>query len=279
MLSKTRRPCETDSLLGGSPSYRTRTSYLQTLAVHFKSDINLNHTELILLFCYVITGLLDSSAVFIWGSFASMQTGNTVYLGLGAIGADRNPSMRWKTAGISIASFCVGSLCFSLFHQWASPRRRWVLCCSFAVQLLCVVGAAVMVTVYRSEAYSASSQLRWQAMWPLALVAFQSSGQAVCSRVLNRNSMISVVLTSAYCDLFSVAEFPNPLGGKLGAEDFRRLGSIVCLVVGVLIGGMCAKTSLGLVGALWLVVFGKGLIVLAWLFWKGEDEIDMIDSE
>jgi hypothetical protein len=27
------------------------------------------------LFGYIITGLLDSSAVFIWGSFVSMQTG------------------------------------------------------------------------------------------------------------------------------------------------------------------------------------------------------------
>jgi hypothetical protein len=31
----------------------------------------------VLLFCYIITGLLDSSAVFIWGSFVSMQTGES----------------------------------------------------------------------------------------------------------------------------------------------------------------------------------------------------------
>jgi hypothetical protein len=31
----------------------------------------------VLLFGYIITGLLDSSAVFIWGSFVSMQTGQS----------------------------------------------------------------------------------------------------------------------------------------------------------------------------------------------------------
>lgn len=31
--------------------------------------------DLALLFCYIITGLLDSCSVFIWGSFLSMQTG------------------------------------------------------------------------------------------------------------------------------------------------------------------------------------------------------------
>ena len=42
---------------------------------HMTQNINRNWGDIVLLGCYVITGLLDSSAVFIWGAFVSMQTG------------------------------------------------------------------------------------------------------------------------------------------------------------------------------------------------------------
>jgi hypothetical protein len=42
---------------------------------HFTCDVSKSWADAVLLFCYIITGLLDSSAVFIWGSFVSMQTG------------------------------------------------------------------------------------------------------------------------------------------------------------------------------------------------------------
>ena len=46
-----------------------------TLSRHLKQDVSRNWADAVLLFGYIITGLLDSSAVFIWGSFVSMQTG------------------------------------------------------------------------------------------------------------------------------------------------------------------------------------------------------------
>lgn len=45
------------------------------LKKHFVADVTKNWADLVLLYCYIIVGLLDSSAVFIWGSFVSMQTG------------------------------------------------------------------------------------------------------------------------------------------------------------------------------------------------------------
>jgi hypothetical protein len=47
------------------------------LRKHMAADVSKNWADLVLLFCYIITGLLDSSAVFIWGSFVSMQTGES----------------------------------------------------------------------------------------------------------------------------------------------------------------------------------------------------------
>ncbi|KAL4880722.1 hypothetical protein BJY04DRAFT_218879 [Aspergillus karnatakaensis] len=266
------RPRETDGLLGNTrtPNQASSSNPQRCkLASHFAADINPERTELILLFCYILTGILDSSAVLIWGSFVSMQTGNTVYLGLGAIGAD--PSTRWYRAATSIASFCAGSWCFSSFYRWGgkgSPRRRWLLCAVFLIQLLCVAVAATIATVQRLDERSSSTKagLDWQVLLSLALVAFQSSGQAVSSRVLDRKSLTSVVLTSVYCDLFSVS--PVPVHGQSFTEDLKRLGAIVCLILGVFIGGLWAKSSIGIIGALWTVVVGKALIVFAWAFWK-----------
>ncbi|KAF7617414.1 hypothetical protein AFLA_000030, partial [Aspergillus flavus NRRL3357] len=70
-------PRETDRLLGNDDDSSTPLQKYcrHRLISHLTSDINPNHGDLILLFCYVITGLLDSSAVFVWGSFVSMQTG------------------------------------------------------------------------------------------------------------------------------------------------------------------------------------------------------------
>ncbi|OJJ05575.1 hypothetical protein ASPVEDRAFT_45082 [Aspergillus versicolor CBS 583.65] len=281
MRSPMQDPDETSSLLGHA-SHPTPRSHLHRLKSHLTTPINPQHTELILLFCYTVTGLLDSAAVFIWGSFASMQTGNTVYLGLGAMGADPSNASRWYKAATSIGSFCVGSACFSAAHRWASsgaagglPRQRWALCASFAVQMACVAAAAVLVTLNGSVGRAASGdELGWQVFVPLALVAFQSSGQAVSSRVLNRNALTSVVLTSVYCDLFSV---PVVVGtGKRRADEGRRAGAILCLMLGVSMGAMWAKSSAGVMGALWMVVAGKGMIVLAWLVWKGDVHVDSV---
>jgi len=45
------------------------------LKKHMNDDVSKNWADLVLLWCYIITGLLDSSATVIWGSFVSMQTG------------------------------------------------------------------------------------------------------------------------------------------------------------------------------------------------------------
>ncbi|KAL4790458.1 hypothetical protein BDV19DRAFT_372233 [Aspergillus venezuelensis] len=263
-------PNESTTLLGSHPKTPKPDIYTHTL-YHLSTPINPSHTSLLLLLSYTLTGLLDSAAISLWGSFASMQTGNTVYLGLGSIGADPSSETRWVKAATSIGSFCLGCLFFSAFYRLAGhSRRRWVLALAFAVQGGFVALAAGVVMGY-SRSTSSKDEIAWSTLLPLSLVAFQSSGQAVSSRVLERKSLTSVVLTSVYCDLFSL---PISAGGsgKGGKEDLKRFGAIVCLLLGVVLGGLWAKSEIGPVGALWTVVAGKGAIVLAWLLWRGKGE-------
>ncbi|KAJ5729711.1 uncharacterized protein N7483_004219 [Penicillium malachiteum] len=251
---------ESDPLLGDVPPLRRR-----GLGEYLREEIDTYRGDFLLLTCYIITGLLDSSAVFIWGSFVSMQTGNTVYFGLGLVGTDDD---RWIKSGVSICGFCLGSLCFAAFHRIFSPRHRWVLTVSFLIQLLCITAAATIVTIYRP---GRNAPLSWQVLVPLGLVAFQSSGQAVASRVLKYNGLTSVVLTSIYCDLFSHEDF---LSMKVfqNTEEMRRLGAVICLLLGVIFGGLWAHSSVGMMGALWTAASLKGFMVLAWLGWKKKQE-------
>lgn len=251
---------ETDSLLGNTNQPR-RTS--GNLTKYLRTEVDRSRGDIVLLLCYVITGILDSAAVFIWGSFVSMQTGNTVYLGLGISGLDE--SNRWIKSLISISGFCIGSFCFAAFHRafQPPPRQRWMLSLSFAVQTVCLAIAATIVTIHNQPGNQTTKDagISWKVALPMALVAFQSSGQAVTSRVLQYRSLTSVVLTSIYCDLFSYPGLSDP-------DEWRRLGAVVGFLLGTCLGGLWAKSEVGLSGALWTAVGGKGMMSVAWLWWK-----------
>jgi uncharacterized membrane protein YoaK (UPF0700 family) len=233
------------------------------------SDIKRDWADVVLLLCYVVTGLLDSSSTKVWGAFVSMQTGNTVYVGLGLASLASPPvSTRLWKSGTSLLSFCIGSFFFARFHRFFSPKRRWVLCASFAAQFLLTIAAACIVTFFPpTEDLNATG---WNTIIPLALIAFQSCGQAVASRALKYNALISVVLTSIYCDLFS----DQDLFAADNVERNRRAAAPILLLIGAVIGGLLSYSSVGIMGALWLAAFLKFLMVVSWFFWPAEPEAD-----
>ncbi|RMY90870.1 hypothetical protein D0861_03402 [Hortaea werneckii] len=242
---------------------------------HFDVNLNKKWGDLALLLCYIITGLLDSSSVQVWGSFVSMQyvsdpilqgKRNTVYLGLGIIAPTE--STRWIRSGISIGCFCLGSMMFGHFHRYFGGRKRWVMVTSYGFQVLCMVGAALMVSL-GPQTGSGGAVSVWIGL-PLALIAFQSGGQAYTSRVLQYGGLTSVVLTSIYCDLFSDAKLFAGLAENV--ERNRRTAAPILLLIGAMIGGVWAHSSVGLAGSLWSAVGLKFLITLGWAFWPAEKE-------
>jgi hypothetical protein len=139
-----------------------------------------------------------------------------------------------------------------------------VLASSHLIQTLLTVVAAIIVMRDMSE--PSGKELRWQVLVPIALVAFQAAGQAVTSRALKFNALTSVVLTSIYCDLFSDS---NLFAGFMqNIERNQRAAAPIALLIGVVGGGLWAKSAYGMTGALWSAAGLKTLIILAWLFWK-----------
>lgn len=262
---------ERNALLSNKPRHHGTSSWTKYLC----ADLSRKNADLILLFTYITTGLLDSTATAVWGSFVSMQTGNTIYLGLGL--SNPSGSTRWIKSGTSIVSFCLGSFIFARYHRRFSAKRRWVLISAVFVQLLCIVGAALIVTVVpTAPPGSGDDSLYWHVLVPLALVAFQSSGQAVISRALQYNSLTSVVLTSIYCDLFSDAQIFAGL--TQNAERNRRMAAPLLLLVGAMLGGIWDKTDVGMIAALWTAAGLKFLVVIAWVFWPAEKKEDEDDD-
>lgn len=67
---------EAQPLLNGDGASRTTPkSLVNRLNRAARSEIKRDWADVVLIFCYIITGLLDSASISIWGSFVSMQTG------------------------------------------------------------------------------------------------------------------------------------------------------------------------------------------------------------
>ncbi|KAG6006050.1 hypothetical protein E4U21_007410 [Claviceps maximensis] len=234
---------------------------------HMTVKVSRSHADLVLLLCYVVTGLLDSASIQVWGSFVSMQTGNTVYVGLGLASFVYPPiTPRLYKSGISLLCFCVGSFFFARFHRVFSPKRRWVLCASFTAQAMLIMIAAIIVTVEPTP--ENETAMDWFVLLPVALVAFQSCGQAVASRALKYNALTSVVLTSVYCDLFS----DQDLFKRDNSERNRRATAPAMLLTGAVIGGLLSHSSFGIQGVLWAAAAIKSFMVILWVFWPAADE-------
>ncbi|KAF5018735.1 hypothetical protein F66182_9270 [Fusarium sp. NRRL 66182] len=251
---------ETRPLLGPKPGPRS------WLRKRLGADVRRDWADVMLLACYIITGILDSASISTWGAFVSMQTGNTVYLGLGPTAGTN----RWKKSGSSILAFCIGSFFFSRLHRTftSTPRRKWVFCLSFGIQTSFIIAAAAIVTWGPEGA--GPDDVPWYVVVPIALVAFQSCGQAVASRALKFNALTSVVLTSIYCDLFSDAELFESI--FVNAERNRRVAAPVLLLIGAVIGGLIAKSELGTSGALWIAAFLKLTVMVGWAVWPIEGD-------
>lgn len=131
-----------------------------------------------------------------------------------------------------------------------------------------IVAAALMVTL-GPKTDSSGPVTVWIAV-PIALVAFQSAGQAVTSRVLQFNALTGVVLTSIYVDLFSDVQLFAP--PTQNVQRNQRVAAPVLLLIGALFGGLWAHSEFGLAGALWTAVALKLLVIIAWCFWSEEPE-------
>ncbi|KAK9235247.1 hypothetical protein V1525DRAFT_281329 [Lipomyces kononenkoae] len=244
------------------------------LADRWKENINLKHAEYVFILCYFFTGLLDCCAFNAWSCFAIMQTGNTIFLGLGASNQPVGNPYGWLKSLIAICCFIIGCFTFSQARRIGLRQRR-MLSLSFLVQSICILVAAALIQAdiipHPSNTTRVPSDIGnrlFLELIPLALLAFQGGGQMAASRGLGFNELPTTVLTSVYYDVAS-----DPLlTARHNVKRSRRLLGSVALLIGAIVGGFIFKSDAGLAAALWLAGGLKFAIAVVWCFWKADEE-------
>lgn len=196
--------------------------------------------------------------------------GNTVFLGLGASGQPIGKPWGWLKSLVSIASFFSGAMIFSAIMRRVGAVRRGTLFASFLVQTILIVIGTALIEVNIIPHTPADRYLEGGPLFleliAIALLAFQSAGAMTCSRLLGYNEIPTVVLTSVYFDIASDQNIANKPTANVKRN--RRIGGVVFLLVGAVVGGWLSRSSGGMQSALWMAAGMKCVAAVGWLFWK-----------
>ncbi|KAJ5542748.1 hypothetical protein N7535_005172 [Penicillium sp. DV-2018c] len=238
-----------------------------TLSRHFQANIHTAHADIILIICSFVGGLVDGLSFNAWGSFSSMQTGNTVFLALGASGQPTYPAYLWAKSLIAITVFVLSNIFFINFHRFLGPRRRSTLILSFSIQTAALLATAILIHhgVITPKPEDPRAPIEWTQVLPISLLAFQAGGQICASRILALDEIPTVVVTTLLCDLL----VDPRLTAKSNPRRNRRAGAFLALFLGAMTAGGLSKTT-GMASSIWLAMGLKMGITLAWVVWRVE---------
>ncbi|KAL8396310.1 hypothetical protein RB594_004696 [Gaeumannomyces avenae] len=255
-------------------------------AAELSRDVSMAWADIPLLASCFVSGICESITLTAASVFVSMQTGNTLYLALGAARIPVDQPLLWVRCLASMGAFWAGCLAFSHAARLLGPRRKLSLALSFLLQsaLVCAAAAvaqsgAVPTFAQRSLGdQTAPERLEVAArretdplvVVPIVLLAFQFGGQIVASRSLGFNEVPTNVLTSVYCDLLSDPKILAP--PRENPKRNRRVAAVVLLAAGGLCGGFLQRSKAGMGAALWVAAAVKMAIAVAWLAWKGQED-------
>ena len=205
-----------------------------------------------------------------------MQTGNTIFIALGASNKNTHPFI-WVRCLFSLFAYCLGTFAFARFHdQILAPKtRRLTLLLSYTFQaILTIVAAGIIqsgiVGRYVPGAIATSPREQWDSLIPIFLLSLGAGGQIIAARSLGVPEVPTVVVTTMLCELWS-----DPgLFLKRNAGRNRRALGFLLMLVGAITSGWVDKVSKTVQAALWLAAALKLVCVCAIALWKGEHDDD-----
>jgi uncharacterized membrane protein YoaK (UPF0700 family) len=141
---------------------------------------------------------------------------------------------------------------------------------SFVIQTLfiCIAASLVQSSVVPGIGKN-HDRIHLIELLPLAFLSFQAGMQIVASRQLGLNEIPTVVLTSVYCDIANDKALFAPV--RKNVKRNRRVGAVLSLLIGAIVGGWVNKSRGGMATALWMAAFVKACLVGAWVFWKSKE--------
>ncbi|KAK8152309.1 hypothetical protein BC567DRAFT_170401 [Phyllosticta citribraziliensis] len=216
---------------------------------------------------YDVNNQLTATAT-AFSTFVSMQTGNTIFIALGASGQNSKP-YGWVRSLTSLVAFICGSFFFSRIVNELGARRRFTLLLSYLLQSVFVVVAASLAQAHVIDGSvpqppNPDGTPRWNELGPIALLSFQGAAQIVVSRAVGLNEVPTLVLTSLLCDLFSDPSLVAPLSAN--AKRNRRVVAFVLTLLGAIAGGWISKKTGGIMCSLWVVAAIKFVVAVCWIW-------------
>ncbi|KAJ5669190.1 hypothetical protein N7462_010260 [Penicillium macrosclerotiorum] len=254
---------------GSSRSDRERESGPYKILQYFCVELDARRAYVALVICGFVSGLVDGLSFNAWGSFSSMQTGNTVFIALGVSGQPEYPAYLWAKSLISLAVFLLSNVFFIHLCRTLNPLRRSTLILSFGLQTAALIVAAslVQVGIVSPRPEDPRAPIQWMQIIPITLLAFQAAGQICASRLLAFDEIPTLVVTTLLCDLLVDANlYTRPWSAN--PKRNRRIASFLALFLGAMTAGGLSRTT-GMASSLWLAVALKSIITLSWFFWKG----------
>lgn len=246
------------------------------VARYFLAEINPHRTYLLLIICSFIAGLVDALSYNAWSTFTGMQTGNTVFMALGASNQPSYPDYLWAKALIAFSIYLLSNFFFSYVARALNPLRRTTMLLIFGLQTLALLIAALLVELEvilpRPEDYTAPIQ--WTQVIAIALLSFSQAGQISASRILGYNEVPTLSVTTILADMIAdphLFELHNP-------KRNRRLAGFIASFVGAMTSGFLSRET-EMVACLWLAMALKVVVTLCFFVWRDDREAEKKDLE
>jgi len=176
------------------------------------------------------TGFVDAMTIFTLFVFCCNETGNVVFLGLSALGLE-GEFIHADRSVVSLVGFWAGAFIFGQIGHRIGPRRRWWLILSLALQASLETLAVILLwtNVMRVDDNTSLAFI--------CMLAFAFGGQGAVCRPLGVPEVPTVVVTSAFIDLFADKDFFKL--HNVGRN--RRLAFCLLLFLGALLSSVCIR--------------------------------------
>ena len=212
-----------------------------------KADLADTSLRAALLILSLVTGIVDAVSVLGFGVFTANMTGNVVFLGFAVAGA---PGFSMARSATSLGAFLIGALIGGrLGSAKAGVRRSWLTTVAVCEAALLFVAAV------------ASTGFATSAPGLYAVIILMAVAMGLRNATVRQLAVPDLTTTVLTLTLTGIAADSSLAGGK-NPRIWRRIGSVVAMFVGAVVGTLLLRYGM----ALPLLLSGVCVLVVTFIY-------------
>ncbi|HZM86571.1 MAG TPA: YoaK family protein [Blastocatellia bacterium] len=230
---------------------RSKDEYPLVAASSHKTDLSVTRLQAVLLTLSLVTGIVDAVSVLGLAVFTANMTGNVVFLGFAVAGA---PGFSIARSATSLGAFLLGALIGGrLGFAKASVRRGWLTTVAVCEAALLFVAALASIGFDVWSAKPAYSLY--------AVIVFMAIAMGLRNATVRRLAVPDLTTTVLTLTLTGIAADSSLAGGN-NPRLWRRVGSVVAMFVGAVVGTLLLRYGM----ALPLMLSGICVLVATYIY-------------